>query len=441
MLDCTAKGAAQPASQVATPAADSCDDLGPPPPSEEACFERPCQEYAWVSSDWTSCSVACGGGTQNRTVVCMDRLGRLVSAQECTATGARLAPPTGQACNSVPCPQYGWALLSDWGACSAACGAGVRTRPVACVADGNVPVSSALCQGYPRPATIEACSSSCDTPYWNTTAWSRCSASCGGGMRSRSATCYVGGAPAAGGDSQCLAEGLAPQAISDRCNTWLCETFALVVGAWGPCNVSCGGGYMTRSALCISSVQGSVALSFCSGGGVAPLTGSACGMAVCDPCSALPPCNGHGSCGSGGSGSMVTRSCTCDSGYSGIDCGQAFSCQNGQVTDVTGNCCDGVRDFKGTCCARPSRLDACGICNGSSVVVDAGGACCPGLLDAGGLCCKSGRLDACGVCDGSGTTCGINVVVRLAANLSAVGGDFSGKSHRERDYVISSSVH
>jgi hypothetical protein len=62
-----------------------------------------------------------------------------------------------------------------------------------------------------------------------------------------------------------------------------------------------------------------------------------------------------------------------------------------------------VLDIYGQCCN--TRLDACGICNGTGVAVDVRGMCCPYPLSASGLCCAS--VDDCGVCNG-GSECTMN---------------------------------
>jgi hypothetical protein len=416
VVDCTATGPIQPPAPRPSVA---CDALGPPPPAEAVCWERPCDDYGWDFGEWSSCSAACGGGTQTRAVTCLDRTGAVSSPESCATAGLGAAPAVEQVCNSVACPAHAWAVLGDWSPCSRSCGPGFRTRTVACIADGASVVGSALCAAALRPVAVEACTSNCSVAHWSAGPWSACSAQCGGGSRNRSIVCLVNGAPALDGDRSC-AEAPQPAGL-EACNGWPCETFAWMVGDWAPCNASCGGGAMLRTVLCVSSRQGAMPLAFCAGSGPPPPWESLCGMEACDPCSTSPPCSGHGSCGAS------TRVCTCEAAYSGADCGQRNPCADGEVQDQTGACCAGVRDRYGGCCSRPLALDACGVCEGSAVAVDAGGACCAGVLDGGGWCCSSKKLDACGVCEGTGTTCGTNIQLRVGENLSAVGADFSGE--------------
>ncbi len=60
--------------------------------------------YTWDPGPWSDCSVACGGCTQTRTVVCMDASGQPVVDQLCTDP----RPATSQSCNNDPCPTYSW---------------------------------------------------------------------------------------------------------------------------------------------------------------------------------------------------------------------------------------------------------------------------------------------------------------------------------------------
>ena len=183
---------------------------------------------------------------------------------------------------------------------------------------------------------------------------------------------------------------------------WQCEIFAWSVGAWGPCNTTCGIGVAARSVLCLSSSGAAAPSMACiAAAGPPPPAESLCSMEQCSPCSATPPCSGHGACGNSGT-------CVCALGYSSADCGLYQSCAVGKVLDNSGLCCNGTRDAAGNCCSAPAVVDGCGICGGAGVGLDAAGACCTGVLDAAGLCCSHGLwLDECGVCGGSGSSCGV----------------------------------
>lgn len=80
------------------------DDLGVIATSSEMIEIQNCEnnvEYAWVTGDWSTCSVSCGGGTQTRDVYCTAN-GDMVEDSECINTVGE-APVNSQACNSQSC--------------------------------------------------------------------------------------------------------------------------------------------------------------------------------------------------------------------------------------------------------------------------------------------------------------------------------------------------
>ena len=278
---------------------------------------------------------------------------------------------------------------------------------------------------------------------WEVGPWGRCSARCGGGVSTRSASC--------GSSSSC--EPSSRPATRRECNTAPCAPAAWRVGRWSACSVECGGGGVnTRDVSCVRATDGaalpaseclsSTPSSSSSSQQQRPASSQPCGSVACDFCAAqaslgpAAPCSGRGECDGG--------RCICRDGASGLFCEVPGGCSSGVadssaeccpsgVVDAEGRCCPGggtgngenssssstpTVDGGGGCCAAGSAVDACGACGGNGTAVDARGACClaPGAVDAGGICCASGAMDACGACDGDGGGCGLLLSVAKQAD-------------------------
>ncbi|TTA54982.1 A disintegrin and metalloproteinase with thrombospondin motifs 7 [Bagarius yarrelli] len=107
----------------------------------------------WITSNWSSCSEACGGGEQQRTVTCPED-GMCDEAQK---------PISIQQCNTQPCAQW---VTGSWGQCSVSCGGGVQHRLVKCVnAKGKLEEDNeALCDHEPWPENTRQCNlQDCDS--------------------------------------------------------------------------------------------------------------------------------------------------------------------------------------------------------------------------------------------------------------------------------------
>ncbi|KAG8131194.1 hypothetical protein E2320_017949 [Naja naja] len=106
----------------------------------------------WWAGEWQKCSTTCGPtGEKKRTVLCIQTLGldeQALPVEECQHL---LKPKTRLSCNrDVLCPSD-W-TVSNWTECTVTCGGGVRTRYVTCTKNNGEPCdvlkkphSKALC--------------------------------------------------------------------------------------------------------------------------------------------------------------------------------------------------------------------------------------------------------------------------------------------------------
>jgi hypothetical protein len=131
-----------------------CSGSGTKPSTAQACNTQACAPAAtWeIASDWSPCSVACGTGTQARVVVCKAN-GVVVSDSLCAG---QTRPAASQTCTQAACPTYSW-FASAWSACSNPSG-GTQTRSVFCVDASFSLVPDAFCSATTKPATQQGCS-------------------------------------------------------------------------------------------------------------------------------------------------------------------------------------------------------------------------------------------------------------------------------------------
>ncbi|XP_070599586.1 A disintegrin and metalloproteinase with thrombospondin motifs 12 [Erythrolamprus reginae] len=128
-----------------------CDPETQPKAKQKKCLEKDCPPR-WWAGDWQKCSTTCGpSGETKRTVLCVQTLGfdeQALPVEECQHL---LKPKTRLSCNrDVLCPSD-W-TVSNWTECTVTCGGGVRTRSVTCTKNNGEPCdvskkphSKALC--------------------------------------------------------------------------------------------------------------------------------------------------------------------------------------------------------------------------------------------------------------------------------------------------------
>lgn len=212
---------------VTCPSGQAADCPGSMPAIEEACYET--NGCVWVTQSWENCDNSCGSGTRTRAVYCsMTQLDA-----DCTAAGPK--PVALEGCYDV----VGCAWLEGtWSACSATCGAGLRSRSVSC--PSGWPADCA--QFQVEPVSTETCrgTSTCE---WRIGDWSSCSNDCGDGTMARSVQC------SSGTDLDC--SGSKP-ATSQSCR--VTSGCGWTISAWSDCDATCGAGVQRRSAVCDSGL-------------------------------------------------------------------------------------------------------------------------------------------------------------------------------------------
>lgn len=208
----------------------------------EACQGPPCpvdcQVTAW--GEWTSCTVTCGGGQQQRQ--------RSIVRQ--ASNGGKECPSLSetQSCGSYPCPvDCEMSPWSEWSRCSALCGEGqsFRTRRILSAASVDPP---GLACGPVRQEAVcfspfGPCASDCVLGSWGE--WTECSALCGGGTRQRfrrvEAFAVGGGRPCTDSKEEAEACNLHDCASECRVSEW---------SDWTECSSPCApadGSEATRS--------------------------------------------------------------------------------------------------------------------------------------------------------------------------------------------------
>uniref|UniRef100_UPI00193A61B8 uncharacterized protein LOC120335429 n=1 Tax=Styela clava TaxID=7725 RepID=UPI00193A61B8 len=198
----------------------------------EECTRGQCAFWAeW--SNFGDCSVSCGGGVQYRSRRCINGA---AGGPGCLGSSSEIIE-----CADVDCPT--WSRWSDWTSCSVSCAGGLRSRTRTCTgADGPE-----ACNGEFREE--EFCNGNRCPEWSNWSIWAKCSATCDGGVTSRTRIC-VGGSV---GDLGCIGDTME----TDSCNNDDCPVFSFW-STWTTCSTSCGRGTRTHTRVCLNGLAGSL---------------------------------------------------------------------------------------------------------------------------------------------------------------------------------------
>ncbi|XP_072046311.1 uncharacterized protein [Amphiura filiformis] len=240
---------------------DTCSEMSGEQSRRRTCLScgNPSTDCSGPGSDTQSCDVECpsvwttwGSWDTCSATCCGGDQSRTRTCLSCEnpSTSCSGSASQMQSCNNVECPV--WSTWGSWGSCSASCCGGLQTRTRTCSSCGN---PSSACSG--SGSQTQVCND-IECPVWSTWgSWGSCSASCCGGQKTRTRTCSSCGNPVP--SSACPGSGSQTQACNDiECPVW--STW----GSWGSCSASCCGGQKTRTRTCSSCGKPSSA---CSGSG------------------------------------------------------------------------------------------------------------------------------------------------------------------------------
>uniref|UniRef100_A0AAQ5ZT26 ADAMTS-like 3 n=1 Tax=Amphiprion ocellaris TaxID=80972 RepID=A0AAQ5ZT26_AMPOC len=189
-----------------------CQHIPKPITSPVPCNRQDCPPR-WSVSQWSKCSVSCGGGWKQRQVSCehLDARGAVRTLEE-GACERMSRPANTEQCTANNCPIW----------CSGMCAdptTTVQKRSVICQhANGS---SFADCDLRNRPVSVRNCSSDLCDVQWCPGAWRACTVVCGSGFQSRRVDCIHRRSGRTLADQHCA--WLQRPSTWQHCNTSTCE--------------------------------------------------------------------------------------------------------------------------------------------------------------------------------------------------------------------------
>ncbi|XP_052792523.1 ADAMTS-like protein 3 isoform X1 [Mya arenaria] len=185
-----------------------------------------------MSTDWSRCSVTCGGGLQSRNMSCeviTEDYYEVLPKEECFRN-SDVKPPLIRSCNVEPCVEW---RAGNWSECSieecVRYHYAKQRRTVECLNLFNdTATDGGFCTdlGFP-PDNIRDCFNPNCTVAWKTSKWSECIADCGEeGFKARTFKCVWAGTnrPAPYGSCELLERPRASRACrGPPCSSMVCE--------------------------------------------------------------------------------------------------------------------------------------------------------------------------------------------------------------------------
>ncbi|XP_071171034.1 SCO-spondin-like [Mytilus edulis] len=170
----------------------------------QICTKVPCPiDGLWaVWSAWGTCSVTCASGTHDRSRTCTDPAPAHNGAN-CVGSGTAT-----QTCTLTPCPIDGaWTTWTSWGTCTVTCGGGTQDRTRSCT-NPAPQYNGAACASNgleTQSCNTQVCIIDGTWGQWQS--WGVCSVTCGSGRQSRMRVCddprpANGGLPCSGSSSE-----------------------------------------------------------------------------------------------------------------------------------------------------------------------------------------------------------------------------------------------
>uniref|UniRef100_A0A672GN02 PLAC domain-containing protein n=1 Tax=Salarias fasciatus TaxID=181472 RepID=A0A672GN02_SALFA len=206
--------------------------------------------FVWRRGGLTECSASCGKGqTFKIFILCISRhTDEEVPDRKCDSAAKPV--PEEEPCNTHPCPPF-WEA-SAWSECSVSCGSGVQQRQLQCrqsFGDRSTMVHPQRCAGLTPPESVQSCQLRLCSHWEVSSDWSTCSVDCGIGRRTRGVRC-VSDQGSIVNDVECNSR-LRPQG-TEECNMGPCVTNWYFTAWSDTCLAQCGPGVQRREVVCLT---------------------------------------------------------------------------------------------------------------------------------------------------------------------------------------------